>query len=85
MEIELKIIDRMLIFFFQVYSCLGDSDGVEGCVGSSKLDSSARAMRYHHRGQWMEAFAIHDAVNSSFGTVVSLIVLTIALISRLFL
>ncbi|XP_071544823.1 serine-protein kinase ATM [Panulirus ornatus] len=54
----------------QVYSCLGDSDGVEGCVGSSKLiDSSARAMRYHHRGQWMEAFAIHDAVNSSFGMV----------------
>nr|XP_045624832.1 serine-protein kinase ATM-like isoform X1 [Procambarus clarkii]XP_045624833.1 serine-protein kinase ATM-like isoform X1 [Procambarus clarkii] len=54
----------------QVYSCLGDSDGVEGCVGASRLvDSSARAMRYQHRGQWMEAFAIHDSANCIPGIV----------------
>ncbi|XP_042205205.1 serine-protein kinase ATM-like [Homarus americanus] len=52
----------------KVYSSL--SDGVEGCVKCSRLiDSSARALRCQHRGQWMEAFAIHDAANSTFGMV----------------
>ncbi|KAK8749809.1 hypothetical protein OTU49_015558, partial [Cherax quadricarinatus] len=54
----------------QVYSCLGDSDGVEGCVGASRLsDSSARALRSQHRGRWLDALAIHDSANCILGIV----------------
>lgn len=60
-----RFLDKL---FFQIYSSLGDSDGVEGCGGGSKLThTTSRAMRCQHRGQWMETLAIHDAANSTFG------------------
>ncbi|XP_069987249.1 serine-protein kinase ATM isoform X2 [Penaeus vannamei] len=67
---ENTVIRRLML---QIYSTLGDSDGVEGCGGGSKLaHTTSRALRCQHRGQWMETLAIHDAANSTFGMITSL-------------
>ncbi|KAK7066610.1 hypothetical protein SK128_024143, partial [Halocaridina rubra] len=61
------------VHLLKIYSALGDGDGVDGSGGGSKLlDSSVRAIRSQHQGQWIRTLEIYDASKSTMGIVQTL-------------